>query len=287
MNSLIRSQTRAFTLIEVLVVIAVVAVLMALLLPSLHRARLAAQQARELSLSAQQLAAWSSMADDQRGEVIPGYATSRMVREDIEVLDASGERLYGPLAQRYPWRLAPAVDYHLNAFYDDALALAQLDDDDSFTYLVSLFPRMGMNAQFVGGHKDYLAFDPIARARFGRFYVERIDEILRPSRLMVFVSARPSENARRAVGSDARIVGYHQVLAPRFLESQGDQWEETYDPLTPDPGTNSGFVRLNELGRAIVSCADGHAELLAWEPLRDMTRWANLADGPDWALTPR
>lgn len=277
----------AFTLIELLVVIAVIAVLVAILLPALSTARLAGRQARDLSLARQQLAAWTSLADDDGGRVIPGYASSRMVADEIEVLDASGARLTGPPAQRYPWRLAPAVGHNLSAFYDDALAMEDLAGSGSFTYLASLFPRLGVNAQFVGGHADYFAFDPRFRARLGRFYIQRLDEVFRPDRLMVFVSARPSERSREAVGVDAAINGYHQVLAPRFLAGADDVWDETYDPLTPEPGLNSGFVSLGALGRAVASCVDGHAEALAWDDLWDMTRWANGANGPDWALEPR
>ncbi len=280
-------QRTAFTLIELLVVIAVIAVLMALLLPALSQARQAATQARGLALSAQQLQAWTALADEDQGRVIPAYATPAMVQGDIVVLDRSGERLFGTIAQRYPWRLASAVEYNLNAFYDDALDLRDLEDTGSFSYVVSLFPRLGMNAQFVGGHQDYFAFEPRFRRRFGRFYVERLDEVRRPSRLMVFVSARPPPTALDAVGLSDSAMGYHQVFAPRFLNSQGERWQETYNPHATDPGANSGFVALSALDRAIASHADGHAETLPWPALRDMTRWANGASDADWAIEPR
>lgn len=286
MNRSPRIGNTAFTLIELLVVIAVIAALIAILLPALAKARLAADQARELVLSGQQLQAWTALADEDQGRVIPAYATPAMVRDDIVVLDRSGERLSGTIAQRYPWRLAPAVDYNLNAFYDDALALRDLNDTGSFTYVVSLFPRLGMNAQFVGGHQDYFAFEPRFRRRFGRFYVERIDEVIRPDRLIVFVSARPPPTALRAVGLSDTSMGYHQVFAPRFLASQGEMWQETY-ARDADPGANSGFVSLRNLNRAVAAHVDGHAAALPWPDLRDMTRWANHATNPDWAIEPR
>jgi prepilin-type N-terminal cleavage/methylation domain-containing protein/prepilin-type processing-associated H-X9-DG protein len=62
---------RAFTLLELIVVIAVIAVLIAVLLPSLAGARAAAQQVKGLSNLRQLVTAWTAYAVDHDGRVMP------------------------------------------------------------------------------------------------------------------------------------------------------------------------------------------------------------------------
>jgi prepilin-type N-terminal cleavage/methylation domain-containing protein len=67
-----RRYARAFTLIELLVVIAVIAVLVAILLPSLSRAREAGRRAACMANLRQIQMGWLTYADDHGGRIVNG-----------------------------------------------------------------------------------------------------------------------------------------------------------------------------------------------------------------------
>lgn len=66
------TRDRGFTLIELLVVIAVIAVLMAILMPALHRAREQGQRAACLSNLKQLTVAWVLYADENDDKIVHG-----------------------------------------------------------------------------------------------------------------------------------------------------------------------------------------------------------------------
>ncbi len=72
---------KGFTLIELLVVIAIIAVLMAILMPALHRAREQGKRAACLSNLKQMMLAWVMYADDNDGRIVMGC--TRKTQETI------------------------------------------------------------------------------------------------------------------------------------------------------------------------------------------------------------
>ena len=66
---------KGFTLIELLVVIAIIAVLMAILIPTLNRAREQGKRATCLSNLKQLQLAWVMYADDFDGKIVNGSAS--------------------------------------------------------------------------------------------------------------------------------------------------------------------------------------------------------------------
>ena len=239
--------------------------------------------------------AYAMYADDFGGSVLPGYPPASWVQGPNRPRNQLGEPIEGrEVASRYPWRLAPYFDGDLNGLYQDLPLPNSLNDSPvGYDYLISLYPSFGLNSYFVGGHDgEGQAFNPIITQQLGTFWVRRDSQVRRPTDLIVFASARRyATNAEAGFFSfdDQHVPGYFKITPPRFVRALGERWESTYNPhgvADGDYGRNSGHVDLRHNDKAIVALFDGHSESLAWDELRDMRRWADQADAPDWGLGP-
>lgn len=281
----------AFTLIELLVVIAIIGVLIGVLVPSLGKAKTAAKMTRELAGAKQLMTAFTTYANDFRGQILPGYATRSWVDGGMIVNDESGERLLNEEAQRYPWRLAPYLNYDFRGLYQDDKVIADLRSQAdtyassgiTYGYVVSLYPSFGMNIAFVGGSDRHGEFAPAFQNAFGKAYIDRIDQAQRPSQVLAFASARA--DAQPTLPFVGQPQGFFRLEPPRFAGPV--QWASTYDDKAASPGLNSGFISLRWGGKAVVAALDSHAALEGWDALNDMRRWADRATRPDWNLTVR
>jgi len=285
--------SRAFTLIELLVVLFVIAVLIAILLPGMAKCRLAMRKTRELSTARQVLTAVMMYTNDAKGEVLPGYAKRQWVNGGMIVRNEAGDRLTGEVAQRYPWRIAPYLNFDFRGLYENSRVLADLREREAeyagfgvnYDYVVSLFPALGMNANFFGGTERTGQFEPAFQRVFGRVHAVKLDALNRPSEVLMFASARAeSQSAVPIVGTPE---GFFRVDPPVFTRASGRLWQSAYEPRSPAPGLNSGFISLRYDGRAVTAHADGHAEVLTWDDLGDMRRWSDAADEPTWGIEPR
>ncbi|MBS0195135.1 MAG: prepilin-type N-terminal cleavage/methylation domain-containing protein [Planctomycetes bacterium] len=281
-----------FTLIELLVVIAIIGLLISILLPSLGKARALGRQTRELAAASQQVTAFTMYSDASKGIVLPGYPPRDWVNGPIVVQDQDGTRLFNEDAQRYPWRLAPFIDYNFRGLYQSDKLLADVRDNQAeysqygvdYNYVISLYPSLGMNIAFIGGSDRHQEYDRLFRQTFGRVYIERLDQALRPSGVLAFVSARAE--AQPSVPVLGRPEGFFRVDPPRFSATGSPQWQSSYDANAATPGLNSGFVSLRHGGKAVSAHLDAHAQMLGWDELNDMRRWADQATSPEWGISP-
>ena len=264
-------KSTGFTLVELLVVIAVIAILASLLLPALARGKQKAKQVSELNAARQLILGWHLYADDNDDQVLPGYTSQ------TEAFDDQGNTLGSPIRDRYPWRLAPALANNFRSIYvndsrrflDEAEAMSHAD----YVYRASLYPSLGYNSVFLGG--DEQKFNPaLAAPTFGTdWLVTRLAQIRRPSEMIAFASARSRPGGTR----DEH--GYF-VVHPPYLKTR--QWDASF--VAARPPEKFGYVHPRWNGRAVAAMTDGHAEALSEAELQDVRRWCNVADRRDWTL---
>jgi prepilin-type processing-associated H-X9-DG protein len=252
-----------FSLIELMVAVGIVVFLAALLIPFSKNLLRNGESVREMAGARRAVAAWINYAGENNGELLTGYAQSGSVTD-----------------RRYVYRLAPYLNNDLRG---SLLVNKQATLKDA--YSISMQPSFGMNITFVGG--DYGALSQLnPDSENGGYVVKRMPQIHSPSKLLVFASARitdPSFTPKLAGADFGQREGYNAVL-PRQVSSQ--VWvEESYDEKRPY--YDFGYLHLRYQKRAVCAMADGHVEMLGFEELKDMRRWANQAaieDNPNWMV---
>ncbi len=172
----------AFTIVELLVVVSVIAVLMGLLLPALNGARRRSLKTSESNRIRQLGFAWSLYAQNNNDGCLPGYLDAapgpdgESVQEawNVELRYRFPDNTPVPMsdAAQWPWRLMSYIDFdqdlvlgHLDLEQQSTLARAEMSDysieDDSPgralirrpTHIAEE-PAFGYNALYVGGWWD-------------------------------------------------------------------------------------------------------------------------------------
>jgi len=248
-----------FTLVEILVVVVVVAILAAVGFTVYGEQMEAAKKTGELHSARALLAGFHAYSADNAGRVLKGYDPKAR-----DVKDDKGEPIkHGTAAARYPWRIAPYVDYNIDKVLLTFNTKMAPKDDPMYQYLVSVYPPLGMNVYFVGGHYggSFSPDHPRFVRRFGNMVVTNIMQPHSPSKLIVFASVYSTHQGKN--------IGCWEV-----------------DPPAKGMG-GLGKVDFRWNDKAVVGYFDGHVELNDKETLMDMRRWSNPAaiqDNPNWSF---
>lgn len=261
-----RPAKQAFTLIELMVVISIVALLIAILLPVLGKAREKGKYVRELAAARTLVQGYAGYALSRDGKLLVGYPTTATAR------DSFGNALNAFYAQRYPWRLADHLNYQLDGSlmvneqaekygtYDSSLTLPQ------WQYAVSIQPSFGLNDFNLGGNEVLPAANLPG-------IISLIDEAVTPSRMIVFASAY-----QNTPEPGVTSPGNYRITAPN---DPNLPWSAFTGPAA------TGNVDPRWDDSAVVAQLDGSAMSLDIETeVTDMTRWNNTAaelGDPNWA----
>lgn len=145
----------------------------------------------------------------------------------------------------------------------------------------------------------------------GQFYVQRFADVRSPAKLIYFASARGGDVAASQNSSffgyganapDSGTVrpGYWLVKPPKpcplgrgGLRAPWTLNGGTWNPLGWDasnqfnasrPPSTWGMMDMRYSGRAVTARIDGSVAMESLESLRDMTKWSNVADRPNWTF---
>jgi prepilin-type N-terminal cleavage/methylation domain-containing protein/prepilin-type processing-associated H-X9-DG protein len=244
---------RGFSLIELLTTIAVIVVLTAIGFAGYSKYIDSAKRGKEAHAGRALIAGFHAYAADNGGRILKA-----MDPNPGKVVDNQNKPVMVHAARRYPWRLAPYIDYNVDSIIMVNNTKAAPKNSPMYSYLVTVFPTFGMNGVFVGGkYGTSMSPDhPRALERLGNFCVTNITQPHKPSQLIVFASAK----------------------------MYGAPHTGCFDISGPGIGA-VGEIDFKYNNRAVVCYFDGHIELNTVEDLKDMRRWSNQAatqDNPNW-----
>jgi prepilin-type N-terminal cleavage/methylation domain-containing protein/prepilin-type processing-associated H-X9-DG protein len=261
-NGLLIRSRAAFTLVELLAVIAIVGILAAIVIPTVAAARSHAAKAVEISAARQLMVGYHLAATENRGWLMPAKAQSA----NGAVVGESGEALSAMINIRWPHRMRPYLgDRFKKTLYVNKqeplydLIASNGQGDLAKNYALSLATTFGMNGWFVGSpaYSESLA-DATSDAP-----VAKISQAPNPGRLLAFASA-----TNRVYGDD---YGYF-VVKPPSLWSNPHDLSGFPDDASADP--QYGFVAFRHGGKAVTAFLDGSVALMGSRELRDMRHWS-------------
>lgn len=296
-----QSRRAAMTIVEMLVVVSIIAMLMAVALPSLRAVRGAGRLSTEQSAARQLTVGYIAYTNTNREAVMPGYLPAcepSKPRFCFTVLNQDSEPVNATAARRYPWRIAPYLSYQIDGLFVgehyEVFEQLRLQEQWDYEYAVSLAPSFGLNTEWIGGDASQMSMGfldpghPLAQLYdMRKFSISRITQTIHPDRLLVFASSRgPNPIAPDApgqsMGTPAPVEGHFRVTSPRLAENQPVRWNDVFNPA--DPPAKSGFLSPRHRDRAVTAFIDGRVGLLSRDELWDMRHWANWANDPEWAL---
>lgn len=178
-----------------------------------------------------------------------------------------------------------------------------------FQSALAFHPSFGYNGVYVGGAYQFGAFrtglpGPNPRASGGDYYVTKLSGVRDTSKLIIYAGARggdvTSDGSWWSYGlndpnSGVIRPGYWLVRPPRphpvgrgtGAYTLGGGWIASDMYVDTNTPGSWGMLHPRHFKQVVVGHMDGHSTVENLRDLRDMRRWSNYADRPDWNFVPR
>ena len=270
---------RAFTLLELIISMAIIAILLTLVIAPLHRIQNSAKRTDSLGALRQMALAYASYSTDHRQRLMPGYVNETLLEQlDITAELPAGTSLRDPMycdgnicdASAYVWRLAPYlgnawetmfVDYHSKRlrsqleteFQNGVYGPVSRDASATPPELgISRIPSFGMNSIFVGGDSfhggsEVTPFNPWNTVDNKPIAATRLSEVRNPATLIVFGAAALADTGGGGETYDSEErLGYVELRPPFTVFDEGDPGDPSDDLWTNrqwEIGKNGEVIR--------------------------------------------
>ena len=243
-----RKDPRAgFTIVELLVVIAVIAILLGIMLVGLQGASRTSKNLRSMNRGRQVFIAWTAYSNTYADKLLPGYLSTSV--QDKWRVTYSSPSLQGSLdsdfTETYPLRLLPYLDNSVEPMFGyrndvDSLQNEYASENNPAEHEAALqvmadTPEFGYNAYYVGGWwkmsdtRAHLIFGdtPIqangsggsTRNVRGRLVALNLGSIRQPERLVTFCTASFRDQGIY-VRNERNPDGAAWVVPPRLCETE-------------------------------------------------------------------
>lgn len=309
-----RPRARAFTMVEMLVVIGILALLLGTLLPALSGAQKRSRKHKELNSIRQVGLAWTLYANGNNDKVLPGWLDPDVQKKWRVAYEYPNHQDIEPaLAGPWTWRLLPYLENNheiVHGYADEPeFDSVTLGSDPEEAERIANNPGFGYNAYYVGGWWQMnggFARPVFSDATVGGVNVNvvsrSIGSIRRSTELLIFCSSSELDPGLYRSFRDDQL-GSHYVTPPRLGTAR--QWTSAgggggtpnnpgatmmqsgpnteleaggMDPTTlkVETRTSAPIGRYNRL--VAVLYADDHVGTATPGTLTDMRLWIDSAD---------
>ena len=269
------SSRDGFTIVELLVVIAVIAILLGIMLVGLQGASRTSKNLRSMNRGRQVFIAWTAYSNTYADKLLPGYLSSS-VQDKWRVTYRSPSQqgsLDNYLTQTYSLRLMPYLDNSLEPMFGyrndiDVLQNEYASENNPAEHeaaleVISQTPEFGYNAYYVGGwwkmsgSRAHLIFgDTPVEVRGGtggtqnvrgRLVALNLGSIRQPEKMVTFCTASFRDQGVY-VRNETSPDGAAWVVPPRLCETE--VWN-TYSGTLIDMGITAAPIPQGATGEGL------------------------------------